>query len=174
MTLEEALIGIEIPPEIKATLAIISVPYTTFDNTTKEGQLVVHTDLAEEIREIFDILHQNKFPIHKIVPAAAYNWNDEASMADNNTSAFNYRRIVGTDRLSNHSHGCAIDINPLQNPYFARDGKIYPNGSTYDRAVRGTITAEGIVVRSFKERGWTWLGERTQNPDYQHFEKPLT
>jgi len=31
----------------------------------------------------------------------------------NNTSGFNYRKITGTDKLSTHSFGRAIDINPV-------------------------------------------------------------
>lgn len=37
--------------------------------------------------------------------------NDNKSMSANNTSAFNYRVISGTKKLSNHSYGLAIDIN---------------------------------------------------------------
>lgn len=38
-------------------------------------------------------------------------------MLDNNTSCFNYRIVDGTDHLSKHALGCAIDINPFYNPY---------------------------------------------------------
>ena len=46
-----------------------------------------------------------------------YNAEDEASMADNNSSCFNFRFISHTTKISNHGKGMAIDINPLYNPY---------------------------------------------------------
>ena len=50
--------------------------------------------------------------------------SDTNSIGHNNTSAFNYRVVPGTDRLSNHAMGFAIDLNPVENPYvqYAADG----------------------------------------------------
>jgi peptidoglycan LD-endopeptidase CwlK len=92
-------------------------------------------------------------------------------MQDNNTSAFNYREIIGTNRVSNHSLGRAIDINPMQNPYYALDGNTYPVGATYEQNAKGTILSTGEVVAVFKKYGWDWLGERSKNKDFQHFQK---
>jgi len=172
-SLEEALRGTEAPSEVIESLTIATVPYITFAGVSEMGQFVIHKELAEEIQEIFQILHEKKFPIHKIVPAVAYGWDDIASMADNNSSAFNYRRIIGTDRVSNHSFGTAVDINPLQNPYYAADGATYPSGAAYNPAEPGTLTMDGDAVKLFKERGWRWLGEREEATDYQHFDKVL-
>ena len=36
-------------------------------------------------------------------------------------SAFNGRKIAGTDRWSSHAYGVAIDINPIQNPVIYLD-----------------------------------------------------
>lgn len=170
MTLDEALAGKEIPSEIKNNLALIAVPYFSFSREVREGQLVVHTEVAQEVQEIFKKLLEIQFPIKQIVPVVAYDWDDDRSMADNNTSAFNYRLIFGTDRLSNHSYGRAVDINPVQNPYLQRDGKIVPPGARYDLAQPGTITAD--VVGLFTSYGWQWGGNWQEQKDYQHFEKP--
>lgn len=170
MTLEEALVGKEIPDDVRNTLALVNVRYLSFDGKEEEGQLVLHTDLAEEVRSIFDALKQQKFPIQKITPIVAYGWDDDASMASNNTSAFNYRVIFGTNRLSNHSYGRAIDINPLLNPYVRSvDNQTVPPGSTYDPLIPGTITKE--IAKLFKTRGWTWGGDWRTDTDWQHFEK---
>lgn len=150
----------------------MDVTHVDFDDNERVGQLVVHAELAGEVEEIFAELFALRFPIAFIEPVIAYGWDDDKSMAANNTSAFNYREIVGQNRLSNHSHGRAIDINPQQNPYHAVNGSIYPEGSTYDPDVRGTFTAGSDAVRAFTKRGWYWLGERKENTDYQHFEKP--
>ena len=113
------------------------------------------------------------FPIHKVMPVVAYGWDDEASMANNNSSAFNYRVIMGTERLSNHSFGNAIDINPLQNPYFARNNRVYPAHARYQMEKPGTLVRHGAAVELFKSKGWLWGGDWTVPLDYQHFERPL-
>lgn len=169
--LSEALLGIEIPESIQQQLELITVPYLSFTNESREGQLVVNKEVAREVEEIFALLREQAFPIYSIKPVCVYGWDDDASMEANNTSAFNYRCIIGTDQLSTHSYGYAIDINPLQNPYHARDGKIYPSGASYVPSAQGTLTESSLPVRLFKERGWLWLGEREQNTDYQHFQK---
>ena len=165
---------VPIPKQVRRTLVLVTVYYYSFDGLVHQGQLVVHRALKREIEEIFRKLLTLRFPIKKVVPISLYDWDDDASMADNNSSAFNYRLILGTDRLSNHSFGLAVDLNPLQNPYFARDGKVYPQGAVHDPSVPGTIARDGPVVSLFKARGWTWGGDWTIPVDYQHFEKPAT
>lgn len=162
---------IPIPPKVYRTLALLTVYYYSFDGEIHQGQLVVHRSLKAEMKEIFTKLLRMRFPIEKVVPISKYGWDDEASMADNNSSAFNYRFILGTERLSNHSFGLALDLNPVQNPYFARDGRVYPDGAAYNLGVPGTVTPE--VVALFKEKGWMWGGDWTVPIDYQHFEKPV-
>lgn len=170
-SLEEALEGKETPTEIRNTLALIPVPYISFEREVKEGQLVVHAQVAGELQEIFRTLFQMQFPFAEITPVIAYDWDDDASMVANNTSAFNYRRIHGTDRLSNHSYGLAIDINPLLNPYTQYDGIVVPPGAVYDVTKAGTVTEE--IVSVFKSHGWEWGGDWSPNKDYQHFQKKL-
>lgn len=170
MTLDEALVGKEIPEEIKKNLTLLDVGFFSFGGEVEKGQLVVHSSLAEEVQEIFKELLEIKFPIQQIVPVVVYGWDDDASMATNNTSAFNYRLIFGTDRLSNHSYGRAIDINPVQNPYILQDGTVLPFGAVYDPAQLGTVTVE--VANLFKSYGWDWGGDWQDKKDWQHFEKP--
>jgi D-alanyl-D-alanine carboxypeptidase len=89
--------------------------------------LIAHEDLAAEVVAIFEQLLQLRYPIEKIrtvdtYPAA----DDELSMEDNNTSAFNCRDIPGTGRWSQHAFGRAIDLNPLLNPYIDRTATSNP------------------------------------------------
>lgn len=169
MTLEEALAGKEIPNEIRETLALVTVPFFSFDSKVREGQFVVHRELAAEVLELFGVLCEMKFSIEQIVPIVRYEWDDETSMDANNSSAFNYRCIACTDRLSNHSYGRALDINPMQNPYTRRDGLVVPTSARYDMGQLGTVTPE--VVALFKSYGWVWGGDWEEHKDYQHFEK---
>ncbi len=170
MTLAEALAGKEIPKEIRDTLVLVDIPYLSFGGEVRQGQLVVHIEVVEEVKNIFYTLQEARFPIQEMVPVVAYGWDDDVSMEANNTSAFNYRVIFGTDRLSNHSYGRAIDINPVQNPYTQRDGIVVPLGAQYDPAQPGTITADiAAVIKSY---GWEWGGDWKERKDWQHFEKP--
>jgi len=171
-TLEEALSGIKMPAEIKKSLVLIEVQYYSFDKNIHQGQLVVNKDLSSDMTEIFKKIKEEKFPIAKVIPIVHYNWDDEKSMKDNNTSAFNYRLIAGTGKLSNHSFGTAIDINPLFNPYIRSDLR-QPEGSEYNPERAGTITANSFLVKEFKQLGWRWGGDWKDRKDYQHFEKEV-
>ena len=92
-----------------------------------------------------------------------YGANDEKSMAANNTSAFNYRVISGTTKLSNHSYGMAIDINPRINPW-VKGNKVSPaNGKVYKQK-------NDTAYKIFKKYGFSWGGEWRSSKDYQHFE----
>ena len=169
-TLEEIFSNIKIPEKMRKNLRLISVEYYSFDEKLHRGQVVIHKDLANDIIEIFKIVKGKKFPINKVIPINKYNWSDDNSMKDNNSSAFNYRYIKGTKKLSPHALGRAIDINPQLNPYINK-GKSYPVNSKYDITVKGTITSDSFLVKEFIKRGWSWGGFWKNNKDYQHFEK---
>lgn len=170
-SLEEAIRGTSAPKDVCENLALIDVLYISFDRYLHQGQLVVRSDLATEVRDLFDGLRILQFPVAKAVPIVAYGWDDDASMVDNNCSAFNYRLILGTDRLSKHSFGSAIDINPVQNPYYARDGNIYPPHAIHDPTAPGTLVSGSDAVEIFIQRGWEWGGHWEEPIDYQHFQK---
>ena len=171
-TLDEVLAGKEIPQDIRSTLVIIEPQYISFDGKLHKGQLVVHEKVSEELQTIFMELLKLHFPIEKIIPVVFYNGNDDLSMEDNNSSAFNYRVIHGTTELSNHSYGLAIDINPKMNPYIARDGSVLPKNATHNFEEPGTLVPESDAVRAFTSRGWEWGGD-WQRKDWQHFEKRI-
>lgn len=168
LSLDAALAGKDIPNEIRNTLALVEVPYISFEKEIRRGQLIVHSEVAEEVQNIFVQLLESRFPIARIIPIVAYGWDDAASMSANNTSAFNYRVIHGTNRLSNHSYGLAIDINPALNPYTQSDGVVVPLGARYDPQKPGTITTDTALL--FKAYGWEWGGDWTRK-DWQHFQK---
>jgi len=172
LTLEEALRGAtNVPKEIRDTLTLLDIEYVSFDGMLHQGQLVVHQEIARELKEIFEALRDLKFPIMKAVPIVEYNWLDEPSMADNNTSAFNYRLVYATNELSNHSYGLAVDINPAINPYMAIDGTIFPSGAVYDPTKPGTLLIGDRVVELFESKGWEWGGKWKGKKDWQHFQK---
>lgn len=170
MTREEALGRNRFPATVLAQMEVVTVRYYSFDGALHQGQIVVHRDLAEEMRAIFSDIEASKEPLAKVIPIVKYGWDDDASMADNNTSGFNYRRVGSSSRgtLSRHASGYAIDINPRQNPYMAkRGGWPYPHRP----GTPGTLSRDSAIVRAFRMRGWSWGGNWAGSKDYQHFEK---
>ncbi len=171
--LNDAVSGKEIPPEIKNSLALLSVEYYSFQGDRVKGSLVIHKKVTHECEQIFHKLMLIKFPIERMTPINFYDWDDQRSMEDNNTSAFNYRFIAGTSRLSNHALGLAIDINPRVNPYIGGDGTVLPIGAVYQPGKQGVIDSGMPIVALFKKYGWKWGGDWKDDKDWQHFERYL-
>lgn len=160
------------PKEISSQMSLVQVEYIDYNGKENLGLLVVNQKVEKEIIEIFKEIKKAGFQIEKIIPISEYDWDDDKSMEDNNTSAFNYRLVAGTTKLSNHAYGMAIDINPRYNPMIVKDKISPPNGS-YSKENKGTITADSPIVKIFKKRGWTWGGDYKTIKDYQHFEKVI-
>jgi len=171
MTFDEAVAGTKAPRSTLASLCIVSVRYYAFDGRLHQGQVVVHRAVRNDAMEIFRLIERLRFPIEKAIPVSKYGWSDEASMADNNSSAFNYRFIEGTRRLSRHAAGKAIDINPRRNPVFYKNGAVQPAGAFYDRQQPGTLHGRHTIVKTFRKFGWVWGGRFKSVKDYHHFEK---
>lgn len=159
-------------------LRYLRVLHMGFDGQTHIGELLVHEFIAEDILEIMAALYENQYPIEKMLLVDEYGADDETSMQDNNTSAFNYREIAGTSRLSQHSLGLAIDINPKFNPYVKeRDGQLTispANAADYaDRTqdFEYKIDENDLCYQLFTAHGFTWGGSWNSVKDYQHFEK---
>ncbi|MBA4396809.1 MAG: hypothetical protein C0394_05440, partial [Syntrophus sp. (in: bacteria)] len=148
MTFAEAIAGTGAPVHVIRELCLVDVLYYSFDGRLHQGQLVAHQSVKQEVEEIFALIRRERFPIAKAVPIVKYGWSDSASMAANNTSALNYRRVAGTRRLSRHATGHAVDINPLQNPVIYRTGRISPKGAVYQPGTKGTLSEDSPVVRA--------------------------
>jgi peptidoglycan LD-endopeptidase CwlK len=169
-TFDEAVSGLDIPKSILNNLALVNVEYYSFDDKIHKGQIVVNKTVVSEIKEIFEFIKKNKFPINKVIPIVKYKWSDEVSMNDNNTSAFNYRKVKGQKVLSPHANGLAIDINPMQNPH-VKSNKSIPPQALYNSKEPGSILKDSQLVKEFQKRGWNWGGFWKSSKDYQHFEK---
>jgi hypothetical protein len=165
--------GCPVSPE---DLRQLTLSYWTFDHLPENGVLIVHKDVAQEVTQVFRDLFQHEFLIAKMTPVEDYKGDDDASMAANNTSAFNCRDVTGQPgKFSNHSWGRAIDINPLTNPYVKGDKVLPPEGRQYldrTRALPGSILKDSYIVKRFAQAGWQWGGSWSDRKDYQHFEKP--
>lgn len=108
-----------------------------------------------------------------MVPLEEYVGDGNASLADDNTSAYNCSRpdqINAPTMLSPHANGRAIDINPLENPWKdLRCDCWFPTADTKARTPGpGVITRGGLVWRLFRDAGWIW--QNIDVPDYMHFD----
>lgn len=173
LSFDECLSGTAAPAGIIADLRLAEIRYFSFDGRLHQGQLVIHKSALLDIAEVFEFIEKSGFPVEKAIPIVRYGWSDDASMADNNTSAFNYRKIAGKDALSNHAWGLAVDINPRQNPFIDEDGIYQPEHSFYNPRMEGTFHDSHPVLSEFVKRGWRWGGNFKEIKDYHHFEKTL-
>jgi len=136
--------------------------------------------LAARTVALFRRLWQLGFPVRQLRLVDDFAASDDASMAADNSSAFNFRVIAGTDLLSQHALGRAIDINPVENPWRKADpagaGRIVPDaGRAFaDRTVirPGMIVRPGPVVAAFDELGWEWGGDWRHSFDDHHIAWP--
>jgi len=144
-----------------------------------QGELVCNKLIANDLLEIFKELHKQQYPIEQVRLIDDYDGDDERSMQANNTSCFNYRAIAGSTKLSKHSQGLAIDINPLYNPCVRhrKDGKLSvepQNGRPYANRKKTfpyKIDKNDLCYRLFTKHGFKWGGEWRSLKDYQHFER---
>ncbi len=176
-------------PGLRSELVAVEVAFFSFTDssctavdtrTEHTGILIVHSCLADDVRLLFEAFQRDTFPIAKVVPINRYGlnadssgWNDAASMADNNTSAFNYRTKPTSGQHSKHAQGIAIDINPMLNPMVRHDTTgttIEPVGGHYDPTRPGTLTRTN-TAKYLHALGWSWGGRWPRPQDNQHIEK---
>lgn len=159
-------------------LRYIKVLHITLEGDIKTGEMVANRAISRDLVAIFRALFEAGYPIERMVLVDNYNADDNASMRDNNSSAFNFRYIPTGGRLSAHSRGMAVDINPLYNPYVReRDGKITIapiEGKDFverSGAFPYKIDRDDLCCRLFLQYGFEWGGDYKTIKDYQHFEK---
>jgi D-alanyl-D-alanine carboxypeptidase-like protein len=161
-------------PVAPAQLRRLRLAYWGFDGERHLGELVVNARVAGDVQIVFRRLYQARFPIRRMRPIDVYKGNDRASMAADNTSAFNCRLVAlpGAKSWSMHAYGEAIDVNTVENPFVHGSTVSPPAGRAYlDRSrMRPGMAVEGsVLVRAFDAVGWGWGGRWTTSRDYQHF-----
>ena len=147
------------------------------------GEMVCHHTISASLLQIFRQLYDARYPIHSIRLIDDFGADDEASMQANNTSCFCYRAVAGTTKLSKHSQGLAIDLNPLPNPCVRvrtnNKGRKYtsvqPRTATAytdrTRAFPMKIDTADLAYLLFRQHGFQWGGGWRSLKDYQHFER---
>jgi hypothetical protein len=156
-------------------LRTVTMNFYGLDKKMHRGLLIVRSDLTTEVIRSFDTSLQHRFRIAKMKNPNVYDGNDPRQMEANNTSAFNCRQVVGNPyKLSPHSYGISIDVNPVQNPYRDVNGKWWPeNGKPYiDRTPYrvGMLTKDSYLTQKLRSYDFFWGGFWYPGRDYQHFE----
>lgn len=77
----------------------------------------------------------------------------DKSGASDYAGVYNLRVIAGTQRLSNHSFACAIDLSPKTNGFYVKK-----------------TTLSTVVIDAFKAQGARWGGDYKGRKDPMHFE----
>ncbi len=154
-----------------ADLRYVTVTHRDFTGGTATGELVVHADVADSVVAVFGELFAQGYPIRSMRLVDDFGGSDDASMAADNTSAFNCRPISRGTGWSEHAYGRAIDLNPVENPYVRGTLVLPPEGEPFAGRpdAPGVVHAGDAVVRAFAAHGWQWGGDWSSPVDYQHF-----
>ncbi len=164
-------------------LRYVKLLHYNFNHELQVGELIVAADLQSDFIGVFMELFIAEYEIASMYLPDRY-WTgdptttDSASIDVNNTSCFMYRPATGSSKLSKHSYGRAIDINPQQNPYvsYTSGSPVWSHENANDYIDRTTglphvITEEDICYQIFTKYGFSWGGAWTNTKDYQHFYK---
>ena len=160
-------------PVGRAGLRRVEVSFHGFDGHVHRGVLVVNADVASSVASVLTELFDRGFAIHRMQPIEAYRGDDNASMAADNTSAYNCRTAAQANApatRSPHANGRAIDVNPYENPWIdPRCGCFRPDARYgHQRSGTGVIAKGGVAWTAFTRRGWIWQDNATT--DFQHFD----
>jgi poly-gamma-glutamate synthesis protein (capsule biosynthesis protein) len=164
-------------PVALTDLRYLRMSYIGFDGQAHTGEMAIQKDYAVPVAGVFRRLYDARWPIRRMRLVDEYDGNDNRSMAADNTSGFNCRRVARSPAWSAHAYGAAIDINPVQNPDLIGASAAPRAGRRFaavDRSAgahpsRGVITVGDPVVRAFARIGWEWGGTWASGEDYQHF-----
>ena len=162
----------------RSDLRHLKVLHVDIDGNIKIGEMVCNKAIAQDLLEIFRTLYDNRYPIERMVLIDEYDADDDRSMRDNNSSCFCFRKVMGTQNLSKHARGLAVDINTLYNPWVHTSKgkrKVDPaTGAPYaDRTKKFPYKIEqgDLCHRLFIAHGFRWGGSWRSSKDYQHFDK---
>ena len=162
-------------PVKREQLRYVHILHMGVDGLVHEGELIVNKSIAIDVLDIFYELYKIGYVLESVVLVDEYGADDNVSMAVNNSSAFNARKVADTQVWSNHAYGLAIDINPLYNPYVGEGDNVMPATARQyvDRNLEFDmkLDAGDECCRIFIEHGFTWGGDWENVKDYMHFEK---
>jgi D-alanyl-D-alanine carboxypeptidase len=160
-------------------LRLLTVSIYGFDGRVSNGQLIVNRDVAGPLQSVFRRLYELGFRIRHMRLSDLYGPRRAWPRDGDVSGAFHCRQAVpspcvggrGTGSWSQHAYGRAVDLNPIENPYFGC-GRVHdPRSRPFVRRTplrRGMVTP--AVVRAFRAIGWGWGGDWSRGTkDWMHF-----
>jgi hypothetical protein len=156
-----------------SALRYVTLTYRGFDGFDHRGEMVLAASVVGDVVGAFRRIYDSGFPLTSVRLVDDFGGSDAASMAADNTSAFNCRAVTGGTTFSRHSYGDAVDINPRENPYVLGTLVLPPSGAPYVSRPNspGVIHEGDAVVQAFDAIGWSWGGRWRSPVDYQHFSR---
>ncbi|QVT81098.1 hypothetical protein ENKNEFLB_03505 [Nocardioides aquaticus] len=163
-------------PVGRSSLRLLRVNYWDFTGYRRRGEMVLHADVAGRVAGALGAMYARQLPIRAMYRVDRFGWSarvrggdDHASMAADNTSAFNCRDVVNRPGIrSPHSYGRSVDINPWENPYRSATGLV-PNtwwqSRTHPRVA--WRSSQHPVVSTLAARGLRWTYGTSDN---HHFD----
>lgn len=154
-----------------ADLRAVTFPHHRPDGSIGRGVLIVHRDVVHDVAVLVRAAYGSRFPLTQARPVDDFGADDDASMAADNTSAFNCRVVAGTTTWSQHAYGRAVDLNPVRNPDVRGDRVDPPAGAAYldrDDVRPGMLVEGGAIVDAVDRLGWGWGGRWSSGADHQH------
>lgn len=135
----------------KQYMKTIKVPMTKKNGKKYNGNLTINKKLEKDVQDVFKQAQDAGFKIYE-------------------AAGFSYRKMNnGGTNLSHHSYGVAIDINVNEN-YSHRGSTVYAGSFWNPSKSEYSIPKNGILVKAFKAKGWSWGGNWSGNyQDYMHF-----
>jgi hypothetical protein len=174
------------PQKILDQQVPLLVTAVNYEGEEYQGVIETNQAIAPVIGEFFFRALNMGFPIPDIAPASTEDFDDLWLQIRNKANSFNYRKIAGTEELSLHSKGRALDVSQagrrkgeqhagFGHPYMRRDEKTGlwssdPEGVRWDPTRPGTLHTNHPLVKFMREKNMIWGGDWKGNVvDYQHF-----
>jgi hypothetical protein len=138
---------------LNAKLKNFTAPYPlalSWQPQTKVTKLYCHKLVGESLVRVFEQILEHYGSIAEVKKARMHLYG----------GCYNYRVIQGSDRLSVHSWGVGIDLDPVKNPL----------GAEYDELAGMMPLA---VIKIFEAEGWKWGGRFKKRKDCMHFQAAI-
>lgn len=134
---------------IQKYLTTIAVPITTKNGDKKTKSITINKAIAEDVKNVLKKAQDGGFKVYDV-------------------QCFSWRDVAGSNKLSQHAYGLAVDINVTENCQI-KGGKVTAGSFWKPGENEYSIPRDGVLVKAFKEIGWGWGGDWKSSKDYMHF-----
>ena len=133
-------------------ITTIQVPITTKSGKKTTMSVSVHKKVANDLKAVCQKAQDSGFRIYSV---GGYE--------------FRYKNNGSSKKeLSDHAFGTAVDINVTEN-YSVDGSTVYAGKFWNPSASIYSIPRNGVLVKAFASKGWTWGGSWRSYHDYMHF-----